>query len=1150
MLNWVSFRTAINAADLRVEHLRTLHAVEAWLDELEGGLRASLEQRCAAEPAALQYLRALNVVRLRMLREADIPPDESAARLASLRGAYDAGDVTEAQRLWLRRFDCSWVIGQSLVAKHPALAHPLSPAELERIKLLPELSAHAVEAWLDELEGALRASLEQRCAAEPAALQYLRALSVVRLRMLREADIPSDESVARLASLRGAYDAGDVTEAQRLWLRRLDCSRLISQSLVAEHPALAHPLSPAELERIKLLQELSELFPRLLASMARCGIGVVNLQRATELETVIGEYSVLLDKTDAQNPARTNAYDAMGQGALSLAKGFVLLGRYNDARVWFAQAATWFDAALEPENAKDCRTRSGAVDLDLAADLDSESEHELRIAADPKSEPFARAKALVRLAELVGKTSDAFEADRNAEAAVNQLKLAGFDDPESGALDVAVDSWITAAAAFATGTPFLQLIIQVATLFMSIITARHANNLLSNPSRADHLWALLREMPRVLDRFSAETSAAQAELSEQWSKYFPQAVEVDKKDVDEEARCRSQTQSQLIQEVLDLQAQCNARLEAGQPQDDLVIRAEELVARADVTSLRFIRAFARRMHAYVLLHGNRAADCLQVLDTARDILLNGRPAALASFSDAAEREVYLTLAQYRAQAQTILGDFAGLLAACEAAVRDIETARVRVNTPFQQSAFLAGSVIFYTMGAFAAWKLERWDALLGFMELVKARAALRNKLAAEESGPAERELSEAFEAASRELDGAAPGSNEANAAAERRRQLWSLLAIARARRIAGKDVPELSIAAIKAALAPDEAAISWLWIGSNVLLLLAIDHQRPHVERIVLSDKDRRQLDNYLSTVQALHSPHLSMAKGIEKLGQALLPPACRDFIADKKRLILSPHRTLHLIPFHAARWERGFLIERFAVRYVPNLGSLALPWSGCRDGGTLAVGIVSFKKQAGLPPLRDLPDAEKEVAEIRELASSVVTLTGERATRAAFTALPLGEFRCIHFATHGSSVFDGDAVNEPLESKIFFYDGALDGMTVARVGLRAELVVLSACHSGQRAIGGRGLKELPGDDIFGLQAALFQSGVRSIIGALWPVADESAPVILPAFHRHYQTGLTPEVALQAALRDYLADPERFEWAHDVFYWAPFFMTSLGSMTD
>jgi hypothetical protein len=90
---------------------------------------------------------------------------------------------------------------------------------------------------------------------------------------------------------------------------------------------LAQPASPAELESVKLIQELSELFPRLLASMAQCGIGVVNLQRAAELETVIGEYRAVLDKTDAQNPARPNAYDAMGQGALSLAKGFVLLGR-------------------------------------------------------------------------------------------------------------------------------------------------------------------------------------------------------------------------------------------------------------------------------------------------------------------------------------------------------------------------------------------------------------------------------------------------------------------------------------------------------------------------------------------------------------------------------------------------------------------------------------------------------------------------------------------------------------------------------------------------------------------------------------------------------------------------------------------------------
>jgi hypothetical protein len=379
--------------------------------------------------------------------------------------------------------------------------------------------------------------------------------------------------------------------------------------------------------------------------------------------------------------------------------------------------------------------------------------------------------ALVRLAELVGKASDTFEANRNAEAAANQLKLIGFDDPESPGLDAAVDSWIAAAGACATGTAFLDLIAQVARRFLSIISARHNNSLLSNPLRADRLWALMRELSRVIDRFCVGTSTAGAELSEQWSKYFLQAVAESRKGVAEgEGHSLWETQSELIEGLIDLQAKCNAAVEAGQPQDYFATRAGELVARADVLSLRFIRAFARRMQAYVFLHANRATDCLPVLDTAREILLSGRPPTLASFSNATEREEYLTLAQFRAQAQTVLGDFPGLLAACEAAVRDIEADRTRVNTPFQQSAFLTGRAMFYGMGAFAARKLQRWDALLGFMELVKARAALRNNLAPGGSGLNEQKLSEEFESVSRELDDAAPGSNEAEAIAERRRQ--------------------------------------------------------------------------------------------------------------------------------------------------------------------------------------------------------------------------------------------------------------------------------------------------------------------------------------------------------------------------------------------
>jgi CHAT domain-containing protein len=106
----------------------------------------------------------------------------------------------------------------------------------------------------------------------------------------------------------------------------------------------------------------------------------------------------------------------------------------------------------------------------------------------------------------------------------------------------------------------------------------------------------------------------------------------------------------------------------------------------------------------------------------------------------------------------------------------------------------------------------------------------------------------------------------------------------------------------------------------------------------------------------------------------------------------------------------------------------------------------------------------------------------------------------------------------------------------------------MSACHSGQRALGGQGLAELPADDIFGLQATLFQSGVRSVLGALWPVDNPAAFVIQPAFHHAYAAGAPVDRALQSAIQIYLANSAAQRRA--VCYWAPFFITSLGRMGD
>src|SRR5205085_5180639 len=109
---------------------------------------------------------------------------------------------------------------------------------------------------------------------------------------------------------------------------------------------------------------------------------------------------------------------------------------------------------------------------------------------------------------------------------------------------------------------------------------------------------------------------------------------------------------------------------------------------------------------------------------------------------------------------------------------------------------------------------------------------------------------------------------------------------------------------------------------------------------------------------------------------------------------------------------------------------------------------------------------------------------------------------------------------------------------------LRAELVVLAACHSGQRSIAGRGMSRLPGDDIFGLQGVFFETGVGAMLGALWVVDDAIARAILTDFHRAYAGGAAPDQALQSAITAHRRDRQR---PQDVFYWASFFVSALGA---
>ena len=55
----------------------------------------------------------------------------------------------------------------------------------------------------------------------------------------------------------------------------------------------------------------------------------------------------------------------------------------------------------------------------------------------------------------------------------------------------------------------------------------------------------------------------------------------------------------------------------------------------------------------------------------------------------------------------------------------------------------------------------------------------------------------------------------------------------------------------------------------------------------------------------------------------------------------------------------------------------------------------------------------------------------------------------CLHLGTHGYSMADKISENAPLESMLELADGSVDGYEIAAADLRCEIVVLTACDSG-----------------------------------------------------------------------------------------------------
>ena len=298
-----------------------------------------------------------------------------------------------------------------------------------------------------------------------------------------------------------------------------------------------------------------------------------------------------------------------------------------------------------------------------------------------------------------------------------------------------------------------------------------------------------------------------------------------------------------------------------------------------------------------------------------------------------------------------------------------------------------------------------------------------------------------------------------------------------------------------------------------------------------------RSITDVAAIVNAFNRPRL------QQLHQLLIQPIA-DLLPDdeNERVIFIPHQQLFLVPFPALQDEAGnYLIEKHTILSAPSIQMLALTRQARRgDGETGGRGEVLVVGNPTMPSiwnpeteeterLSNLPDAESEAVAIANLFNTQPFIKGDATESAVTQQMPTA--RLIHLATHGllhygileeTGVrdFPGAIALAPDNGE----DGFLTSAELQEMELQAELVVLSACKTGQG--------DITSDGVIGLSRSLVAAGVPSLIVSLWSVEDDTTAELMIRFYQNLDGTDDKAQALRQAMLDTMAEhPNPRNWA-------------------
>ncbi|AOY81387.1 CHAT domain-containing protein [Moorena producens JHB] len=343
-------------------------------------------------------------------------------------------------------------------------------------------------------------------------------------------------------------------------------------------------------------------------------------------------------------------------------------------------------------------------------------------------------------------------------------------------------------------------------------------------------------------------------------------------------------------------------------------------------------------------------------------------------------------------------------------------------------------------------------------------------------------------------------------------------------------------------------------LNPNLIQIDQIDSQAAVIYPIILDDRlevilhlPGQPLHRYSTPLSAeeveemlinlmiqLERPFISLTslRLSQKLYNWLIRPA-ETILAKSsiKTLVFVSNSGLRYIPMAALHDGEQYLVEKYAIAVTPALQILEPQPQKQRPLKALIAGLSYMNKVSKAHQgYGDLPNVKKEVEQISSMIPSSVLLNQSFTSKALKNALNSSYFPIVHLTTNGQFSSESEdtfilAWDKAITAKEF---EKLLGSIEQEKFDPIELLVLIVDQSAE------GNNQTP----FGFAGLALRSRVRSVIGALAYVDDDSTARLMGKFYQEFtQRNVTKAEALRRAQLSLLKEPGYqvpLFWAHFV----------------